>query len=77
MAIVFGLSAAAPIAQPASPVLDEVLARMSAYLATYESQLTALTADERYEQREVALVSQAGVGGTRVEVGRLPRCPTR
>jgi hypothetical protein len=38
---------------PPSPSLDTVLERMGAYLREYESQLSKIVADERYDQRQV------------------------
>jgi hypothetical protein len=59
---VFCLAFAALGAQRAEPSLDEILARMDAYLEAYESQLTAITADERYEQREILLKRETIIG---------------
>lgn len=49
-----GLSGAALLAQPTDGVsVQEVLRRVDAYLASYETSLAALTAEESFEQREV------------------------
>lgn len=37
---------------PSEPSVDQVLDRMTAYFEAYEAQLTAITADERFEQSE-------------------------
>ena len=50
-------------AQPAIP-LEQVLERMSAYLHQYETQLSSVVADERFDQRVVY---------TRAYVGGLPK----
>ena len=49
-AFVLILSAAVLHAQ-AEPALDDVLARVHAYLAEYAKQLPAMVATERYQQR--------------------------
>ncbi len=49
-AAIFVLSAS-PLFAQAEPTLDEVLARVHAYLVEYAKQLPAMIATERYEQR--------------------------
>jgi hypothetical protein len=48
---IVGLLATASAQDKDAAVLESVLERLSEYLRVYEKQLTAITADERYEQR--------------------------
>lgn len=58
------VSAIAVAAQaPNAPSVEDVLDRMAAYFRSYEAQLTAITADERYEQNEQRTGWTRGRGG--------------
>ena len=48
-------------AQPGGPPLDTLLERMGAYLRAYEPDLSALIADETFEQRTTSASAPSGV----------------
>jgi hypothetical protein len=64
-------SLAALLAQDATPSVEEILDRMGAYLEAYESQLTAITADERYEQQHQRLAMRSTSMGRGLEAPRV------
>jgi hypothetical protein len=47
---------------PRAPSADTPVERMGAYLESYSAQLIAMTADERFEQREVLLLEEHVMG---------------
>jgi hypothetical protein len=55
-------------AQAPPPDVDTIVARAAAYVADYESRLSSVVAEERYEQRlrELQLAAATGVVGTSV-----------
>lgn len=55
LASLLGLS----ISAQATPTLDQLLDRMDAYLLQYETQLSSVVADERFEQRLLARTFRA------------------
>jgi len=50
-------------AQTPAPTLDDVVTRVTAYVAAYERQFSALVAEERYVQELTTAGSSAGSGG--------------
>lgn len=51
------LAVAVPSAAQTPPTLEQLLDRMGAYLIAYETQLSRIVADERFEQRTYATAS--------------------
>src|SRR5688500_9989529 len=59
--------AASPVAAQPAPTLEQLLDRMGAYLTEYESQLSSVVADERFEQNIYALGAGSRAQGTTLE----------
>ncbi|MGH9218573.1 MAG: hypothetical protein ACRD1W_04695, partial [Vicinamibacterales bacterium] len=55
------------ISAQSPPTLDQLLDRMGAYLTEYESQLSSVVADERFEQNIYALGATSRLQGATLE----------
>jgi hypothetical protein len=53
LVVVTGIIGAVSPAAQARPTVEQLLDRMASYLAAYETQLSSVVADERFEQRVV------------------------